>query len=155
MKLSDHFSLAELTASDYAIRHQIDNEPSAQAVVNLSALCADVLEPLREKIGAPITITSGYRCQLLNALIGGALRSDHMAGLAADIVVKGLTVDELGAAVRSLSITMPLKQCIREFGAWIHVARLPLSDHADDNVAQFLVGSRDESNRVVYTRWDA
>jgi hypothetical protein len=151
--LSPHFSLEEMVASDYAARHGIDNEPSALVIVNLSALCADVLEPLRAILG-PIRVTSGYRSAELNPLVGGAVNSDHMLGLAADIVAPPRSIDELGAVVRS-QLRLPIKQCIREFGAWIHISRIPLTDESDETIAQFLIASRSERGTVDYVRWEA
>ena len=48
------------------------------------------LQQLRDRIGKPISITSGYRCQAHNKAVGGATQSQHMHGTAADIVVKGM-----------------------------------------------------------------
>ena len=52
---------------------------------NIKALVANVLDPAREKLGKPITVNSGYRCRHHNEAVGGAVKSQHMAGEAADI----------------------------------------------------------------------
>ncbi len=49
------------------------------------------LQELRDRLGRPVTITSGYRCQVHNRAVGGASQSQHMLGTAADIVVSGMT----------------------------------------------------------------
>lgn len=86
--LSPHFSLLEFTESATARKHGIVNEPTAEAVENLKALCAHTLEPLREALGLPIVITSGYRSRALNDRVGHRSdRSQHMSGCAADFHV--------------------------------------------------------------------
>lgn len=89
--LSPHFSLLEFTESATARKHGIVNEPTAEAVENLRRLCIHTLEPLREKLGLPMIITSGYRCNELNEIIVHAARkSQHLVGCAADFrVVQG------------------------------------------------------------------
>lgn len=85
MKLSSNFQLSEFTRSATAERLHIDNTPTPEAIVNLRALCIDVLQPLRDHAHIPIVITSGYRCRQLNAAVGGVARSQHLVGEAADI----------------------------------------------------------------------
>ena len=80
-----YFTLSELTYSATATAHSIQNVPSAEAVRNLELLVSRVLDPLREAWGGPIIITSGYRCEELNARVGGAKYSYHRLGMAADI----------------------------------------------------------------------
>ena len=52
---------------------------------NIEALVENVLDPAREKLGAPIVVNSGYRCPKHNAAVGGVTNSQHMKGEAADI----------------------------------------------------------------------
>lgn len=88
IQLSPHFSLREMTQSRTAQKHGIVNVPSELEVENLRRLCEGCLEPLREKMGLPIVITSGYRCQRLNEiLVHAARKSQHMSGQAADFYV--------------------------------------------------------------------
>ena len=75
----------EFTRSQTASRYGIDNTPPPDAVNEIYALVANVLQPLRDMLGRPIYISSGYRCPELNRRIGGATNSQHMAGQAADI----------------------------------------------------------------------
>ena len=90
--LSPHFKLSEFTVSRTAEKHGIVNIPPAEAVENLRRLCENTLEPLREKLGLPIIITSGYRTKALNEiLVHAARRSQHMVGCAADFWVSGHT----------------------------------------------------------------
>ena len=85
-----HFELHEFISSRKAREHGLDNTPPAEAVENLRALCVHTLEPLREALGLPIIITSGYRCKALNhLLVNHSTKIQHMNGEAADFVVQG------------------------------------------------------------------
>lgn len=79
------FSIQELCRSNTAVRLGINNSPSELIRTNLEALVERVLDPLRAAWGAPIIVTSGYRCPALNKAVGGAASSQHMKGMAADI----------------------------------------------------------------------
>ena len=88
IQLSPHFKLNEFTKSRTARQHGIDNTPPPEAVENLRALCSHTLEPLREALGLPIIITSGYRNKALNERITHhSATSQHMSGCAADFYV--------------------------------------------------------------------
>ena len=81
-----YFTIPELTASATALREGIDNRPSKCAYHLLHMLADQLLDPIRETWGQPITVSSGYRCKQLNALVGGAKYSHHILGCAADII---------------------------------------------------------------------
>ena len=88
ISLSPHFSLSEFTKSATARSHGIKNEPAPEHVENLKALCVHTLGPLREALGLPIIITSGFRTKALNdKLAHSSERSQHMLGQAADFYV--------------------------------------------------------------------
>jgi len=123
MKLSNSFNLIEFTSSETASRRGIDNTPSIAVIENLRLLCENVLQPLRDKYGKPINITSGYRSPKLNKAIGGSTTSQHCFGQAADIQVD--RKDYL--RVWEILKTLPFDQIIWEFGTesapdWIHVS---------------------------------
>lgn len=84
-----HFTIEELYASATAKAKGIDNKPGVQQLINLVYLTAYVLEPLRVAMKEPIPISSGYRCQRLNAAVGGVSNSQHMKGQAADLNIGG------------------------------------------------------------------
>lgn len=88
-KVTMHFSIEELYASQTAKAKGIDNKPDFPSLINLVYLCAYVLEPLREAMNEPIKIGSGYRCPKLNAAVGGVSNSQHMKGQAADLCIDG------------------------------------------------------------------
>ena len=83
--LSEHFVLGEFTRSKYP---EVYNIPSHEAIANLKRLCV-WLEVLRNKVGHPIVINSGYRSPQLNRKVGGAANSNHLTGCAADIRTLG------------------------------------------------------------------
>ena len=84
--LSEHFVLGEFTRSKYP---EVYNIPSHEAIANLKRLC-EWLEVLRNKIGHPIVINSGYRSPQLNRKVGGAPTSNHLTGCAVDIRTNGM-----------------------------------------------------------------
>ena len=85
VELTKNFTLQELTKSATATRLGIDNSPSQRIINNLTDLSTKVLQPIRNKYGKPIIVTSGYRCVTLNKAVGGAPFSQHCQGQAADI----------------------------------------------------------------------
>ena len=80
-----YFCVEEMISSATALREGIDNRPSKCAYHLLHVLVEQLLDPIREAWGAPILVSSGYRCKELNALVGGAKNSHHLLGCAADI----------------------------------------------------------------------
>ena len=88
-RISKNFTLDELTASETAKKRRIINAPGVDEVCNLCALVHHVLQPLRDAMGEPIKIGSGYRCPQLNRAVGGVSNSQHMKGEAADLCIDG------------------------------------------------------------------
>ena len=93
MRLTRNFTYEELCRSDVAKRRGINNRPRTKeeekrVIENLKALCMEVLQPLRDFLGKPVVISSGYRCPELNKAVGGVRNSQHMKGEAADIHVE-------------------------------------------------------------------
>ena len=84
MRLSKNFTLAELTATSH---RKLQDTPTLEVIKNMQYLCIHVLQPLRDAIGRPVYVTSGYRSAKLNARVGGVKNSYHLRGLAADIHV--------------------------------------------------------------------
>ena len=119
MQLSNNFSLAELTHSDVAVRKSLDNEPSQAVVDNLAALCEQLLQPLRDLLGEPVIVTSGYRSQAVNDAVGGSIESYHMDGLAADIVVPGIPAAQVAEIASNGCIGYD--KIILEFNRWVHI----------------------------------
>jgi hypothetical protein len=132
MRLTDHFDLEEFTRSETATAKGIKNDPSAAQLTNLKKL-ANALEKVRSLVGKPITISSGYRSQELNKAVGGVSTSKHTQGLAADIVVAGMTPKELATLISNSSIDYD--QCILEFGRWVHFGLSTTSFRREDLTA--------------------
>lgn len=82
-----YFTIHELTQSDTSHQKGIDNTPPPAIKVKLTSLINNLLDPIREAWGGPITVNSGYRCPVLNKAVGGASTSQHQKGEAADITV--------------------------------------------------------------------
>lgn len=124
MQLTEHFTLSEFVRSETAERKHIDNTPSPEVVENLRALCRNVLEPARMAFGAPIYITSGYRCPSLNTAVGGKPTSQHQYGEAADMQVQGVrNLKRLYRVIKDHGIFDQLLYETNQAGAkWIHVS---------------------------------
>lgn len=124
MHLSDHFTLEEFTRSQAAARLGREIVPTHAEVENIKALCVTILEPIRSRLGRAIVVTSGLRPEWLNVAIGGARKSAHMTGRAADIQAVGMTPTVFARWIRNQGL--PLDKCILEFpdssgGGWVHV----------------------------------
>ncbi|GGH62081.1 peptidase M15 [Comamonas phosphati] len=130
MQLSEHFTLAELTASNTARKLGLDNTPGADALQQLHRT-AQMLERVRAHLGGrAIIVTSGYRSRQVNEAVGGVTSSDHAQGMAADVVVPAYgTPFEVAKALASQVNALGIGQIIYESvgGAqWVHLStRIP------------------------------
>ena len=120
-KLSEHYYLYELCYSDTANVKHIENIPSASEIENLKLLCENILEPIYKKFGKP-RITSGYRNAVLNKLVKGVNNSEHMDGMAADIVVPSISVEALAKWISQNCVYRQL--IIERVGSskWVHIS---------------------------------
>jgi hypothetical protein len=151
MQLSPNFSLGELVYSETAEQNGIDNTPPAEIVENLKRLAAG-LEAVRTLLGAPLEISSGYRCPALNEAVGGSAASQHVQGLAADFACAAFGSPlEVARAIQRSGIEFD--QCILEYGRWVH---LSFSDAPRgrlltiyDETEGYLAGLWDEDGRQI------
>ena len=123
MQLTPNFSFEELYFSNEAIRNGFDNRPSPDAKKCLGDLARNLLQPVRELLGRPLVVTSGYRSAELNRFIGGAPDSQHMYGMAADIICPGMKSEKLFQKI--IEMQLPFDQLILEKGrngSWVHVS---------------------------------
>ena len=122
MRLSENFTLAEMLASQTATRKNISEQfkPSQEVINNLKELCVNLLQPIRNKIGRSIIVTSGYRCERLNSAIRGSKTSQHMKGEAADIRAVGMSIEDLYQSIKKSGLKYD--QLIQEFDSWIHIS---------------------------------
>ena len=118
--MSLNFTISELCHSDTATKYKINNIPPLSVCDNLLTLIFYVLQPLRNKLAKPVTVNSGYRCELLNNRIGGAKNSQHLTGQAADIRVAGITPYNLWIYIQNSGIEYD--QCILEYNQWVHIS---------------------------------
>ena len=95
MKLSENFSLVELTKSQTAERKGIDNTPSTAHQENLKSLCTSILQPVRDHFSRVVSVSSGYRSEELCLAIGSKTTSQHAKGEAADFEIFGISNKEL------------------------------------------------------------
>lgn len=111
-----YFILAEFLYSDTANKHQVANIPCDEELLavlnNINALVDNVLDPLRAMIARPIIITSGYRCQRVNELVGGSKTSQHLLGKAADFHVQGYTPQQMDMIYRTMQMYYDFDQLI-------------------------------------------
>lgn len=133
MNLSPHFSLAELIRSTKAEQLGIDNRPPP-GVLNALGSTAAMLELIRDELGVPMTIASGYRCPELNKAIGSQSTSQHILGHAADFVAPKFgtpaeIVVRLSAHMDDLGIGQLIlegsKRGREERVEWVHVSTIP------------------------------
>lgn len=115
-QLMKYFSYSEFFSSDAAEKHQVSNIPDdaqlSQVLGNIKALVLNVLDPLRAMIARPIIITSGYRCQRVNELVGGSKTSQHLSGKAADFHVQGYTPQQMDMVYRTIQMSYDFDQLI-------------------------------------------
>lgn len=119
MNLSKYFTLEELTFSEIAGRLGIENTPSTE-IANQLSFTAYQMDKVRELLGYPVLVSSGYRCPQLNAAVKGSPTSSHMKGEAIDFICPGFgSVREVFDKIRKSGIEFD--QLIVEFGRWVHI----------------------------------
>ena len=151
MRLSKNFTLSEITSSPTAIRKNIQNDPNPETIRQLQILVSNVLQKIRDKVGA-IRITSGYRSPALNRAIGGAKKpiSQHTKGQAVDcIIVRDGKIDNTIIFDAVIDLDIDFDQMIWEFGGkWVHI-----SYNENGNRRQVLEAYKDENNKTKYREY--
>lgn len=145
-QLTKNFSLRELLVSETAARFNFTEqyEPPEAVVKNLEQLCIKILQPLRDVLKYPIHVNSGYRCPRTNTSIGGAARSQHLTGHAADI--EDFKNGNEYLLHKIVELKLPFDQIINEFGyQWVHVSFDPTR-----NRRQVLEAVKDTQHKTVY-----
>jgi uncharacterized protein YcbK (DUF882 family) len=116
-KLTEHFTLEELTHTDH---REFDNTPNEAETANLERL-ALFLEQVKEVLGGkPIMVNSAFRSKQVNDAVGSKDSSQHRMACAADIRVPGMTPDEVVRTIIASGIGYD--QIIREFDRWTHIS---------------------------------
>ena len=148
MKLTENFSLSEMTKSETALRQGLDNTPGDEEIDNLRKLAENVLQPIREAYGRGVKVNSGFRHPNVNAAVGGSRTSDHCKGQAADIEIPGVANADLA---QWISENLEFRQLILEFytpgipdSGWVHVSYVE-----GDNKKQVMTAMK-ENGKTVY-----
>ena len=116
-----HFTIVELTRSTTAQKHNINNVPTSDVTEKLEALVGAILDPVREMLGKPIRVNSGFRSFDLNRKVGGAASSQHVKGEAVDITTG--TKDGNRQLFELIRDNFEYDQLINEHDfSWIHVS---------------------------------
>jgi hypothetical protein len=156
MNLSANFSLHELTKSETALRHDLDNTPSETEIENLRLLCEKVLQPVRDHFGKGVKVNSAFRSLAVNAAAGGvqgAKPSDHTRGMAADIEIPGVANADLAQWIMD---NLEYTQLILEFytqgvpdSGWVHVSYDPNNLKKQELTATKVAGKTTYLNGLV------
>ena len=147
MNLTKNFTLAEMTKSETALRHDMDNTPGEQEIAALQLLAEKVLQPVRDHYGKGVKVNSGFRHPEVNAKVGGSKTSDHCRGQAADIEIPGVANADLAEWIKD---NLEFRQLILEFytpgipdSGWVHVSYV-----AEDNKKQVLTATKKDGKTV-------
>lgn len=148
MNLSPNFTLSEMTKSETALRHNLENTPGETEIENLRVLCERVLQPVRDHYGKGVKVNSGFRHPDVNAAVGGSKTSDHCKGQAADIEIPGVPNHELAEWIAA---NLDYTQLILEFytrgipdSGWVHVSYDP------SNLKKQNLTATKENGKTVY-----
>jgi len=148
MNLTKNFTLAEMTKSETALRHDLDNTPGEVEIENLKLLCEKVLQPIRDHVQTGIKVNSGFRHPEVNAKVGGSKTSDHCKGQAADIEIPGIANADLALWITE---NLDFTQVILEFytpgvpdSGWVHVSYDPA------NLKKQVLTATKENGKTVY-----
>lgn len=153
MQITENFHLDEFTKSNTADRLGIDNTPQGEHLDNLIYVVENILQPVREHFGKPVTINSGYRSPALNNAVGGSSRSQHCNGEAADFEIMGLPNAELAQWIID---NLEYDQIILEFynpdeganSGWVHCSVKKDGDNRKEKLVAIKDGKSTRYERV-------
>jgi hypothetical protein len=115
------FTLEEMTVSQTAARHDIDNVPKGKVLDNLASTAHHMVAVRKLLGGKPIIVSSGYRSPDLNAKVGGSNTSAHTLGWAVDFICPGFG-KPLEIAETIAESDIEFDQLIHEFNSWVHIS---------------------------------
>ena len=151
MKLSKNFYLSELTKSQTAERMGLDNNPSEDETENLRLLCERVLQPIRDHFDDIVTVSSGYRNEILSEKIGSSRKSQHCKGQACDFEIFGVDNNKVSDWIKE---NLMFDQLILEHykpgnpnSGWIHVS---YTKDINMNRKEYLMAFADENGKTQY-----
>lgn len=151
MKLTEHFTLEEMTVSPTAKRLGLSNQPTPEHIENMRYCCEKILEPVRAHFGKPVQINSSYRSPLVNKAVGGSKTSQHVNGQAIDFEIPGIDNKTVADWVAD---NLEFDQVILEFytkgdknSGWVHAS----IKKEGGNRKQRLIASKSKSGGTTYT----
>ena len=110
--MKNYFTIEELCKSDIAKKYNINNTPGAKELHNLETITIPQMNIIREFLGIPLIVNSGYRSKELNIKVKGVYTSKHLEGLAADVVPKGMIPQQIWKKLRNSKYSSMIDQCI-------------------------------------------
>lgn len=110
--MKSYFTVSELCHSDVARKNGIINTPGMKELHNLEKITIPHMSIIREFLGCPIVVNSGFRCQELNRKVKGVYNSKHLEGLALDGTPIGISVIEAWEKLKNSKYASLLDQCI-------------------------------------------
>lgn len=110
--MKNYFTVEELCRSDVARKNGIINTPGMKELHNLERITIPHMNIIREFLGCPIVVNSGFRCQELNRKVKGVYNSKHLEGLALDGTPRGISVIEAWEKIKNSKYASLLDQCI-------------------------------------------
>lgn len=150
MKLSKNFTYDEFIRSAMAARKGIDNNMNEEQTERAKELCKTILQPLRDKVGKPVNLSSGFRCQKLNSAVKGSSTSQHCKGEAADFTIPGMDVPKICETI--IKMKLPFHQLIDEFSdngqGWVHVS---IAHKDSEPRKQYMTARRGRFGQTQYT----
>ena len=146
MNLSKHVTVEEFCFSPSALRAGIKNVMALQQLENATLLCEKVFEPLREYVGKPIKINSGFRSPSLNRAIGGSSSSQHCKGQAMDLELHDKELFDW------IIDNLEYDQLIAEFGTDNHFAWFHISYSHKNNRKEVLRATK-KAGKTVYSKY--
>ena len=137
LRVGESFWLSEFLFSQTATRFGIDNSPNAQALANIINILGPGMQHVRNSLGYPVFISSGYRCPELNKKIGGSKNSQHMLGLAADFISPQFGLpSSIAYYLMERSGEIRFDQLILE-GRWVHISFVGQNPRSEVLTAHF------------------
>ena len=122
-QLTPHFTLEELARTDVN-GYKLTNIAMAKEQMGKMYMLAGFAERIREIIGRPVIINSGYRCPALNKAVGGVSNSQHALAEALDIKVSGKTALEILQIIvaSDLKYDQIIWEKPKSGAAWVHIS---------------------------------
>ena len=152
MKLTEHFSLAEMIVSPTAKRLGLSNTPTPEHIENMRYCCEKILEPVRNHFGKPVQINSSYRSPLVNKAVGGSKTSQHVNGQAIDFEIPGI---DNKVVADWIGDNLEFDQVILEFytkgdknSGWVHAS----IKKGGGNRKMRMIATKSKAGGTVYTQ---